>query len=99
MKECGSPDEVRQKLEEGPTRGGAGYPVADELLERGRRLVFRLLKEARVFCLTYDAAAKDILADMAFNEGRKDIGYRVLAQVNRLAPDEYFLMMKEARNG
>lgn len=98
MKECGSPDEVRQKLEE--ARREAEQDIQWLMSsERGRRLVFRLLKEARVFCSTYDAAAKDILADMAFNEGRKDIGYRVLAQVNRLAPDEYFLMMKEARNG
>lgn len=68
---------------------------------RGRRLVFWLLSVAGVFRSTYvqpkEAAAFMPIA-MAHAEGTKEIGYRLLAVVNKVCPELYAKMMKENSN-
>jgi hypothetical protein len=58
---------------------------------RGRRIVWRQLAAAGVFQSSFDPAAMN----MAFNEGRRSEGLRLLAQVHELCPDLYVTMMKE----
>jgi hypothetical protein len=58
---------------------------------RGRRLVWRQLAASRVFHSSFDPTAMN----MAFNEGRRAEGLRLLAQVHALCPDLYPTMMKE----
>jgi hypothetical protein len=58
---------------------------------RGRRIVWRQLAASRVFHSSFDPAAMS----MAFNEGRRAEGLRLLAQVHALCPDLYPTMMKE----
>jgi hypothetical protein len=58
---------------------------------RGRRIVWRQLAAAGVFQSSFDPTAMN----MAFNEGRRSEGLRLLAQVHELGPDLYVTMMKE----
>lgn len=58
---------------------------------RGRRIVWRMLSEAGVFRSSFSPEALTI----AFNEGRRDSGLKLLAQTNELCPDLYTTMMKE----
>lgn len=64
--------------------------------EAGRRLAYALLDRAGLFRTT---AACGVLSnpamDMAFAEGRKDIGYRVMKLIDTSCPEKYSLMMKE----
>jgi hypothetical protein len=59
--------------------------------KRGRRIVWRQLAAAGVFRSSFDPNAMT----MAFNEGRRSEGLRLLAQVHELCPDLYPTMMKE----
>lgn len=70
--------------------------------ERGRRLMFWLLARAGIFRTTFEETpmrAGYMPIAMAHAEGRKDIGYRLMAQIDRLCPDLYSKMMKENQNG
>lgn len=69
---------------------------------RGRRLMHWLLTKAGVFRTTFEEApmrASYMPIAMAHAEGRKDIGYRLMAQIDRVCPDQYSKMMKENKNG
>lgn len=59
--------------------------------QRGRRIIWRQLAASRVFHSSFDPAAMN----MAFNEGRRAEGLRLLGQVHALCPDLYPTMMKE----
>lgn len=63
--------------------------------ERGRRLVYWLIRDAGVFHSTYNPRAANASIDMAFGEGRKEVGYKLLDRINRHTPEQYFRMMKE----
>lgn len=59
---------------------------------RGRRIVWRQLSAAGVFNSSFNPEAMQ----MAFNEGRRNSGLELLAQVHSLCPDLYTTMMKES---
>lgn len=61
---------------------------------RGRRLVWRQLASAGVFNSSFNPDAMQ----MAFNEGRRNSGLELLAQIHALCPDHYTTMMKEQSN-
>ncbi len=58
---------------------------------RGRRIVWSLLGKAGVFRSSM-ASSPELTA---FNEGRRDIGLALLADVMRLCPENYALMQSE----
>lgn len=60
-------------------------------LKQGRRWVWALLEHTGVFRSSY---RQDALA-MAFCEGERNVGLRLLADLNRLAPQAYALMQAE----
>lgn len=62
--------------------------------KRGRRIVWRLLDQAGVFRSSFNTNA----AQMAFAEGNRNYGLRMLSQIHALCPDQYPVMMKEAIN-
>lgn len=62
--------------------------------KRGRRIVWRLLEQAGVFQMSFNTNAMQ----MAFAEGNRNYGNRLLAQVNALCPDLYPMMVKEAKD-
>lgn len=61
---------------------------------RGRRFVYRLLSEAKVMQSSFNPNAMH----MAKQEGRKEIGYWLLALTQRLCPAGYQTMMQENQN-
>lgn len=60
--------------------------------KRGRRIVWRLLEQSGVFRLSFDTIAMK----MAFNEGQRNFGNRVLALLQDAAPEILTTMTKEA---
>ena len=62
--------------------------------KRGRRIVWRLLDRTGVFRLSFNTNAMA----MAFAEGNRNEGLRILAQVHALCPELYPVMMKEQAN-
>ena len=62
--------------------------------KRGRRIVWRLLDRAGVFRLSFNTNAMQ----MAFAEGNRNEGLRILAQIHTLCPELYPVMVKEQAN-
>lgn len=62
--------------------------------KRGRRIVWRLLDRAGVFRLSFNTNAMT----MAFAEGNRNEGLRILAQIHALCPELYPVMVKEQTN-
>lgn len=60
--------------------------------KRGRRIVWRQLERAGVFRLSFNTNAMQ----MAFAEGNRNEGLRMLAQIHALCPELYPVMVKEA---
>ena len=61
--------------------------------KRGRRFVARLLERAGVWRLSFNTNA----LTMAFNEGTRNEGLRLLAQITAHCPDRYTEMLKESK--
>ena len=59
--------------------------------KRGRRIVFKIMDEAKVFHTIFNPNA----LTMAHSAGVKDLAFRFLEVINRRCPDHYTLMMKE----
>lgn len=59
--------------------------------KRGRRIIWRLLDQAGLFRLSFNTNAMT----MAFAEGNKNAGLRILAQIHALCPELYSTMVKE----
>ncbi len=62
--------------------------------KRGRRIVWRFLDQSGVFRLSFNTNSMQ----MAFNEGNRNSGNRLLAMVNDVAPDAFTLMLKESKS-
>lgn len=61
--------------------------------KRGRRIVWRLLAQSGLFSSTFDANAMV----MAFAEGRRFYGGRLLETIHALCPELYPTMVKEQK--
>ncbi len=59
----------------------------------GRRIVWRLLEQSGVFRLSFDTNA----ISMAFNEGNRNLGNQLLAEITSLCPERYLEMLKEQK--
>jgi hypothetical protein len=62
--------------------------------KRGRRIIWRLLDRAGIFRLSFNTNAMT----MAFAEGTKNEGLRILSQIHTLCPELYSVMTKEAQH-
>jgi hypothetical protein len=60
--------------------------------KRGRRYMWRLLEQTRVYQLSLVLGAFD---QTAFNEGQRSIGLKYLAELDRVCPERYEEMVKE----
>lgn len=63
--------------------------------KRGRRIIWRLLDQTGVFRSSFNTTAMQ----MAFNEGFRNFGNRMLALVHQHCPELYPQMMKENTHG
>lgn len=59
----------------------------------GRRIAWRLMSEAGVFRSTFHTSG----SVMAFNEGTRSQGIKLLTQIMATNPDAFTLMQKEAK--
>lgn len=63
--------------------------------KRGRRIVWRLLEAAGVFRISFSTNAMQ----MAFAEGNRNYGNKLLNSIHLLCPELYPVMLKESLNG
>lgn len=61
--------------------------------KRGRRFYWRLLADCGVFKSSMTGNSQTF-----FNEGMRNIGLKLLADLNDVEPDAYVLMLKESRD-
>lgn len=61
--------------------------------KRGRRFVFRLLERAGVWRISFNTNA----LTMAFNEGMRNDGLRLMAQITTHSAERYAEMLKESK--
>jgi hypothetical protein len=57
----------------------------------GRSWVWAMLSACGVFRTSYD----DVAVRMARNEGERNVGLRLLAEIHRVSPEQYLQMVKE----
>ena len=62
--------------------------------KRGRRILWRLLEQSRVFQLSFDPDA----SRMAFNEGARSYGNRLWGLIHSACPEQYAVMLKESND-
>lgn len=62
--------------------------------KQGRRFVWKYLEFCGVFRSTWEASAR-----IHFNEGMRNVGLKLLADVNNAQPEAYLQMMREAKEG
>lgn len=84
----GDDEKLRQKIANERAIADFKWLMADV---RGRRIVWRQLEESGVFASSYHPTAMQ----MAFNEGKRNDGIKLLAKVHEHCPDLYSTMMKE----
>lgn len=63
--------------------------------KRGRRIIWRLLERAGIFRLSFNTNAMQ----MAFNEGSRNEGLRMVGLIHTLCPELYATLVKENANG
>ena len=61
----------------------------------GRRVIHRLLTDAGVFRSSFSA---DNPHETSFNEGARNLGLKVLAEIMNVASTQYLQMLEEAKN-
>lgn len=59
--------------------------------KRGRRICSRLLDDAGVYRTSFSTNAMT----MAFNEGARNAGTKLLASINEACPEQYLTLLKE----
>ena len=62
--------------------------------KRGRRILWRLMDQSGVFRLSFNTNAMQ----MAFAEGNRNFGNRMLAMIHEQCPELYPTMLKEQKN-
>ena len=75
---------LERKLEEEDLRWMMGHA-------QGRRIMWRWFEAAGVFHLAFQPNAMQ----MAFMEGRRDMGLKSLGEITSLCPDRFVQMLKE----
>lgn len=58
----------------------------------GRRYVWNLLKRCHIFTTSWEPSAK-----IHFNEGERNVGLRILTDINEANPAAYAVMQSEAK--
>lgn len=83
--------QLREELDRETENGDIKWLMSNK---RGRRIIWRLLERAGVFRSSFNTNAMS----MAFSEGLRNEGLRLIAQIHQLCPELYPTMVKEANN-
>lgn len=81
--------ELREKLAQENEAADVKWLMSNK---RGRRVIWRLLDQSGVFKLSFNTNAMA----MAFAEGNRNYGNRMLSMIHSLCPELYPQMVKEA---
>lgn len=81
--------ELREKLAQENEAADVKWLMSNK---RGRRVIWRLLDQSGVFKLSFNTNAMA----MAFAEGNRNYGNRMLSMIHSLCPELYPTMVKEA---
>ena len=81
--------ELREKLAQENEAADVKWLMSNK---RGRRIMWRLLDQSGVFKLSFNTNAMA----MAFAEGNRNYGNRMLSMIHTLCPELYPTMVKEA---
>jgi hypothetical protein len=81
----------RERLEQQSEESDVKWLMSNK---RGRRIVWRLLNQSGVFRLSFNT---DSML-MAFAEGNRNFGNRILSLVHSQCPELYPVMVKEQNN-
>lgn len=94
VKNAADPEQVQRAKEKQESLNDQRLNDIREVLntKRGRRFFWRYLTICGVF-RTSNADQSQIF----FNEGMRNIGLQLLADVNEAAPDAYLLMLRESQ--
>jgi hypothetical protein len=94
VKNAADPDQVQQAKEISESLNDRRINDIREVLstKRGRRFFWRYLEICGIF-KTSNADSSQIF----FNEGMRNVGLMLLADVNEAAPDAYLLMLRESQ--
>lgn len=84
--------ELRERLERQSEEADIKWLMSQR---RGRRMVWRLLNQAGVFRSSFSTNAMQ----MAFAEGNRNYGLRLLGLIHAACPEQYHVMMKERNDG
>ena len=80
--------ELRERLDRQNEEADVKWLMSQK---RGRRMAWRILDHAGVFRSTFAANAMQ----MAFAEGNRNGGLRLLSLIHSACPEQYHVMMKE----
>lgn len=80
--------EVRSKLDRENEEADLKWLMGNR---RGRRVVWRLLEQSGVFRMSFNTNAMQ----MAFAEGNRNFGNRILSMIHATCPELYPTMVKE----
>lgn len=83
---------VKKQAREETSRADLRWLMSDP---KGRRFIYELLESLGMYRSSYNAFAKDVALEMAFYEGQKNVGYKLVARLGAICPREYELMMRE----
>lgn len=96
MKNQNAADKGQVKEQENKERRGRERELGDIrwILSspQGRRFFWRYLGECGVFKTSFTGSSQTF-----FNEGQRNVGLMLLADLNEAQPDAYVTMMKEAK--
>jgi hypothetical protein len=92
--DAGDRTEVKEKGRASKRRDEAGYRVLRQIMgsNEGRAWMYALLEQCH---LTKTSFSRNAL-DMAFEEGERNIGLRIMGDLMKACPERYIEMQKEA---
>jgi hypothetical protein len=63
-------------------------------MKEGRRVLWRLLEQCRVFASVWEPSAK-----IHYNSGRQDLGHFIVSEIVEANDEAYLQMMREQKTG
>ena len=92
--DVGDPKQVRESQRKAKRKQKDRDAALSALMEHSqtRGLLWDLLVKCQVFSTSFSHSA----IEMAYKEGKRSIGLELLAEINRVAPEMYAVMAKEA---
>lgn len=95
--DAADPKQVNKRKQRAKLRAAEDEIVLKNILatDKGRAWLWRLLGHCHIFDISFRGDGE---LNMAFREGERNIGNRLLTQIVKVSTDSFVLMMKENSN-